>query len=209
METQESKHTFSIPENFTMHATKDTAQYIFQQAEKSLNETIETEKLITDRCYRFLAFAAPAALTFIGIAAVKVTAEKYDVTLVLAVVSSLLLISAVGALYKNFFPKSLYLSGSRPSRLMNTRTLEMFQNYHPGGAITDNDLVTIRKDRQVIAFYLWEARSYENRINKNTEQNESRSAKLSRALGIVVVMVVIDQVILFTNITYQIYLYLH
>lgn len=206
--TKENK--FQVPVSFKDKATKDTAQFIFQQAEKSLIETIETDKSLTDRCYRLAAMITPAIIALIGLSLSRIESKKYDVFLLIMIVSILFLTYAAVCIYNIFFPKKMILNGSRPSKTMNEKILTSYENYEVAkknnkSELTDEEINIKRLERQVIAFYLWEARNYERRINENHDNNEARAKSLASAFQILIWMILTDFCLFFMYFFLQCY----
>lgn len=156
--------------------TRDNAKFIFEQAEKYLVESIESDKLQTDRAYSALAVLVPIFLALIGYISTTFDFEKMkgkfwinllteNFQIILAVIASAFLFNSIRKIFSISFPKKLFLMGTDPDLLMKI-DLEKYKE----------------KDEQEMYMLLWQANDYQGRIEHNEKQNEKRAEIFQSAL---------------------------
>lgn len=166
-----------ITEDLLEGLTSDAARFLFSQAEKKLVESLETDKLITDRAYRIITFLVTVliALVSYSVGAFNKPGEiTGNFVVVIALINIAIICYAGFYLIKIVFAKKLMLNGSDPRDMIRA------------------EIVKYSDKTQDVYILLWQIRDYQIRIDYNRNQNNRRSKWLHNAIEGIIIMLLFD-----------------
>jgi len=162
------KFDYKIDNEYKKRITIDEAKFIFSQAEKSFNDTIETSKKIFDRSSSVLTLVSGiiVGLVAYGIGRYEKN-EHFDELLLTSIIATIYYL-AIGYLFvfPNIKPKEYNLPGTQPKRYFND---EFFNANPPQG-------------REVLP-YLIEIKNLQDGIDENVDVNKKRWASYKKSLN--------------------------
>jgi hypothetical protein len=139
--------------------TKDDAVFIFNQAEKLLNDSVETGTIIVDRTNTLLTIIAGVVIGLTGYTIDQVDKKGQFTDLIITTTIGLTYFLLLAFfIIKNLQPHPYKVSGSLPKNLFSD---PFFRN-----VITD--------DKRIIHFYVSEIENYQFRIEENNKKNSYR-----------------------------------
>ncbi|MES2454004.1 MAG: hypothetical protein V4594_00610 [Bacteroidota bacterium] len=163
-----SNDVWNINSENKEHIDRDMAQFVLEQADKSLKHTIDIADKATNRAFTLLLIYLPVTSTLVGILINEIKESHKFRILDIYFLGSLVVVCMVAllALIRLIFPRASMVLGREPKDIL---TNDMLQN-------------SLTAENKLKAFHLNEIKNYQARITYNREQNAKRIALISTIL---------------------------
>jgi hypothetical protein len=153
---------------FKEKLTLDDAKFIFEQAEKLLNDSVGTSETIVSRMNTLITLITGSMLALIGYIISRIGKDfVFDPPMFTASVGALFLYVLAFHSFQNNQPKDYLLPGSVPKDLFNPAFFDK----------------AIPNDQRIVLYYVNELENYMYRIEINNEINEKRWKRYSMITG--------------------------
>lgn len=148
--------------------TKDSANFLLSQAEKYLNETVDSSKTISEKSNKLIALIAPGSIALLVYIFNRLNERTglFEFVFLSAVLCVPVLLRSIYFLYKNIGHYRVFVSGELPK---NIATKEFI----------DNDF---DENEQYINYVINSLEHIQYKIDQNARNNEIRSRNNEKAL---------------------------
>jgi len=156
---KQTDEPWGISDEYLQQITQEEAEFILEHGEKTLQDTLETNKIITDKASGFLTLTIGIFAAVVGYSIDRWdTKGHWDEMLISTSIGAVYLLFVAIVFSINVYPTNYYVLGARPQVFFNKNFFNK----------------TIKEDNRKLFLYINEIESCQIRIIHNRQRNDRR-----------------------------------